>query len=213
MILFLDTVSSLPEFSLIKDNKIIYSEKILLNLNDKMSDMLIPSFIKLQKKYKLESKLHLLLINTGPGSYTALRIGIAFFSGLSLSQNINLTGISCPDLLRFAIPEEELQYSVIYISSSNDQNFIGFYNIYKKNFEIKKIEYNNSFDMQGFDLSLIKKIYTHEALQEKNKFFFGKEIKIISFAKLVSNNITLIENYKKNKIIEPIYYSNNKILN
>lgn len=214
MILFLDTVSSLPEFSLIEDKKIIYSKKIISNQNDKMSDLLIPSYIKLEKKYNLSSKLQLLLVNTGPGSYTALRVGIAFFSGLSLSKNISLIGVSCEDLLRFAILDEELKNSIIYISSSNKQKFIGFFNIKKNYFEIKKIENNNLIDLQNIDLSLIKKIYTNEDLQEKNlELFQDKEIKIIKFSKLVNNNIKLIKGYKKNQIIQPIYYSNNKILN
>ena len=51
MILFLDTVSSLPEFSLIDDNKIIFSKKILKNSFDKMSDSIIPSYLELEKKF------------------------------------------------------------------------------------------------------------------------------------------------------------------
>ena len=39
MILFLDTVSPLPEFCLIEDNKIIFSNQILSNQSEKMSDL------------------------------------------------------------------------------------------------------------------------------------------------------------------------------
>lgn len=214
MILFLDSVSSLPEFSLIEDNKIIYSKEIIMTKNDKMSDLLIPTFIKLEKKFNLITNLQLLLINTGPGSYTALRVGIAFFSGLSLSKNISLLGISCEDLLRFVILDKELESSIIYISSSNKQNFIGFFNSIKNYFEIKKIDNNISFEMQGIDLSLIQKIYTNESLHNnKNKLFLGKNVEVIKFSKIVNDNIALIKNYKKNDIIKPIYFSNNKILN
>ena len=63
-------------------------------------------------------------------------------------------------------------------------------------------------------LSLIKKIFAFVDLQEKNlELFQNKEIKIIKFSKLVNNNIKLIKGYKKNQIIQPFYYSNNKILN
>ena len=213
MILFLDTVSSLPEFSIIEDNKIIYSNQILSNRNEKMSDLLIPSYLSIEKKYNLKSKLQLLLINTGPGSYTALRVGIAFFSGLSLSQNIDIIGLPCIDLFRFIIPNEELIFSGVYISSSNDQNFIYFFDLKVNQFKIKKIEKNRSLDKQDIDLSILKKIYINESLQENLNILPDVEVKVIKFSKLVNQNIKKIEKYTKNEIIEPLYFSNNKILN
>lgn len=213
MILFLDTVSSLPEFSIIEDNKIIHSNQILSNQNEKMSDLLIPSYLSIEKKYNLKSKLQLLLINTGPGSYTALRVGIAFFSGLSLSQNIDIIGLPCIDLFRFIIPSEELMFSGVYISSSNDQNFIYFFDLKVNQFKIKKIEKNKSLDEQDIDLSILKKIYINESLQGNLNIRLDVEVKVIKFSKLVNQNIKKIEKYKKNEIIEPLYFSNNKILN
>ena len=213
MILFLDTVSSLPEFSIIEDNKIIHSNQILSNQNEKMSDLLIPSYLLIEKKYNLKSKLQLLLINTGPGSYTALRVGIAFFSGLSLSQNIDIIGLPCIDLFRFIIPNEELIFSGVCISSSNDQNFIYFFDLKVNQFTIKKIEKNKSLEEQDIDLSILKKIYFNESLQENLNILPDVEIKIIKFSKLVNQNIKKIKKYTKNEIIEPLYFSNNKILN
>ena len=107
MILFLDTVSPLPEFSLIQDNKIIYSKKILNNDLDKMSDCIIPAYIHLEKKFLLNAKLQCLITNTGPGSYTALRIGIAFLSGLSIAKKIDLIGLPCLDLYLYAINRDQ----------------------------------------------------------------------------------------------------------
>ena len=86
MILFLDTVSPLPEFSLIGDNKIIFSKKIINNHHEKMSDYLIKSYTDLEK-FSLDQKLENLIINIGPGSYTSLRIGIAFFRFKPVLQN------------------------------------------------------------------------------------------------------------------------------
>jgi tRNA A37 threonylcarbamoyladenosine modification protein TsaB len=213
VILFLDTVSSLPEFSIIEDNKIIHSNQILSNQNEQMSDLLIPSYLSIEKKYNLKSKLQLLLINTGPGSYTALRVGIAFFSGLSLSQNIDIIGLPCIDLYRFIIPSEELMFTGVYISSSNDQNFIYFFDLKVNQFKIKKIEKNKSLDEQDIDLSILKKIYINESLQGNLNIRLDVEVKVIKFSKLINQNIKKIEKYKKNEIIEPLYFSNNKILN
>tara|TARA_B110000116_G_C16793421_1_gene565183 strand:+ start:1738 stop:2382 length:645 start_codon:yes stop_codon:yes gene_type:complete len=214
MILFLDTISSLPEFCLIEDKKIVYSKKILPNQNDKMSDLLIPSYLELEKDFNLNSKLKLLITNTGPGSYTALRIGIAFFASLSLSKNISLIGISCIDLFRFIIPDEELYTSGIMISSSNDQNFICIFNKNKNRFIINKIEKNLTLPKQDIYLSMLKKVYTNENLNEENKgIFLDKKINVLTFSEIVNMKIEKIENLKKNDIIKPIYYSNNKILN
>ena len=214
MILFLDTVSSLPEFSLIEDNKIIYSHKILGKHNDKMSDCLLPSYLKLEKKFSLNTKLQLLLVNTGPGSYTALRVGIAFFSGLSLSQNIDLIGLPCVDLFRLIVTSEDLNYTGICISSSNNQIFICFFNIKQNKLIIKKIDKNLDLDKQNIDLSFLKIVYTNEVLHESFKnFFLDIDMKIIKFSEIVSHNIVGIKKYKKNKIISPIYYSDNRILN
>ena len=78
MILFLDTISPLPEFSLIEDNKIIYSKKILIK-EEKLSNSILPAYVELDREFLLSKKLQYLITCTGPGSYTALRIGIAFF--------------------------------------------------------------------------------------------------------------------------------------
>lgn len=214
MILFLDVVSPLPEFTLIEDNKIIYSQDILSNENDKMSDTLIPAYLRIEKKFNLDSQLKNLIVNTGPGSYTALRVGIAFFSSLSLSKNLALNGVSCIDLFKLTMSDKDLTKSAIYISSSNDQNFIYFYNSDENKFKIKKIEKNLELDKQGIDLSLINKVYTNGNIKKNNKKLFNDiEIKVIKFSNIVNVNIKQIVNLNNNKIIEPIYFSNNKILN
>ena len=210
MILFLDIVSPLPEFSLIEDNKIIFSKKILITNLDKMSDFIIPVYIDLEKKFSLDRRLKLLVTVTGPGSYTSLRVGIAFLSGLSISQNINLIGLSCIDLFRYEIKKGELNSSAIYIISSNNQKFICMYSIEKNKYLIHKIE-NNSFDL--YELS-IKNIFTNSDLPLTQLEFF-KDIKYtkISFQELVNQNIKHIISLPKQEILKPIYISNNKILN
>ena len=48
MILFLDTVSPLPEFSVIKDNKLVSSIQILNKNSNKISNHIIPVYLKLK---------------------------------------------------------------------------------------------------------------------------------------------------------------------
>ena len=209
MILFLDTVSPLPEFSLIGDNKIIFSKKIINNHHEKMSDYLIKSYTDLEKKFSLDQKLENLIINIGPGSYTSLRIGIAFFSGLSLSYQIDLKGIPCVDFYKYLISKDDLLLTGIYINSANNQKFICIYDQKKEYYNIHKIESFN--EIENFK---IKKVISNTELNKNNSNFF-KNIKYqsISFKEIIIKNLDAIMRLESPKIIEPIYISNNKILN
>jgi len=209
MILFLDTVSPLPEFSLIGDNKIIFSKKIINNHHEKMSDYLIKSYTDLEKKFSLDQKLENLIINIGPGSYTSLRIGIAFFSGLSLSYQIDLKGIPCVDFYKYLISEDDLLLTGIYIHSANNQKFMCIYDQKKEYYNIHKIESFN--EIENFK---IKKVISNTELNKNNSNFF-KNIKYqsISFKEIIIKNLDAIMKLESPKIIEPIYISNNKILN
>ena len=209
MILFLDTVSPLPEFSLIGDNKIIFSKKIINNHHEKMSDYLIKSYTDLEKKFSLDQKLENLIINIGPGSYTSLRIGIAFFSGLSMSYQIDLKGIPCVDFYKYIISKDDLLLTGIYINSANNQKFICIYDQKKEYYNIHKIESFN--EIENFK---IKKIISNTELNKNNSNLF-KNIKYqsISFKEIIIKNLDAIMRLESPKIIEPIYISNNKILN
>ena len=209
MILFLDTVSPLPEFSLIADNKIILSKKIINNHHEKMSDYLIKSYTDLEKKFSLDQKLENLIINIGPGSYTSLRIGIAFFSGLSLSYQIDLKGIPCVDFYKYIISKDDLLFTGIYINSANNQKFICIYDQKKKYYNIHKIESFN--EIENFK---IKKIISNTELNKNNSNFFKNiQYQSTSFKEIIIKNLDTIMKIENSKIIEPIYISNNKILN
>ena len=98
MILFLDVISQVPKFVLIDNNKVIESLHILNKNNSKVSNCLHKKFLTLQKKYNLLDLLECLIVCTGPGSYTSLRVGISFMFGLSYSKKIPLRGITCTEL-------------------------------------------------------------------------------------------------------------------
>ena len=57
MFLLLDVASPIPEFHLINDKKIIDSIKITNNTDQKLSDVLIPTYLKIDNDYKLSKKL------------------------------------------------------------------------------------------------------------------------------------------------------------
>ena len=211
MILFLDIVSLLPEFSLIKDNKIIFSKKILNN-EEKISDSILPVFLELDKEFKFKDTLSHLIACTGPGSYTALRLGIAFFSGLSISMKIPFIGITCVDLFQFLLPLNEKPKSVIYILSSNNQKFICIFDKSLKSYKINKIDNDQSIFI--FDENFTKKFLTNDVFFN-NQSFFKKDIQLqkIHFKEIVNEYLNEILLIPQPKIIEPIYISNNLILN
>jgi len=210
MIMFLDTVSSLPEFSIIEDNKIVFSKIILENDNNKMSDYILPSYIQLEKKFKLKKNLQKLITITGPGSYTALRVGIAFMYGLSLSRKIPLMGVSCLDLLKLIITKENINSSAMYVSSGNNQNFLCFFSKEKKEFNIRKIETNDlNFSI---DLPSVKTIITNNEFISNTNPFKTINYKKIEFKDIVILKLKDIFLLPRKNIIEPLYISNNKIL-
>ena len=52
MFLLLDVASPIPEFHLINDKKIIDSIKITDNNDQKLSDLLIPTYLEIDTTYK-----------------------------------------------------------------------------------------------------------------------------------------------------------------
>ena len=84
----------------------------------------MPAYFTLQNQLQVNDKIEKLIVCTGPGSFTALRVGIAFMYGLSISKKISLIGISCSDLLQFTRPKSYEKKTLMIICSSNNQNFI-----------------------------------------------------------------------------------------
>ena len=85
-------------------------DKIGLKVNNKFyihdfeqkinnNDQLVVSILNLIKKYKVNIDENFsILINNGPGSFSAIRVSLAVAKGLKLSQNINLYGFKNSDL-------------------------------------------------------------------------------------------------------------------
>ena len=212
MILFLDTVSPLPKFSIIKDNKIVKSIHILDKNSNKISDSLITKFLKLKQVLIKNDKINKLIVCNGPGSYTALRIGIAFMYGLSITQNIPLIGISAIDILNMIISKNKKNKTLILLFSSNNQNFICKYSIKKNKYLIKKfnkISENNINEYKDY----IYCVSNNKVPKQIKERLVLKDSYEEDFSNIINLNIDKIKLWKNNEIIEPIYISDNKILN
>ena len=201
MFLFLDVISPIPEIHLINDKKIIVSIQIIQNNHEKLSDTIIPKYLEIQETYKLKDIITHLILTTGPGSYTALRVGASFIAGLSQSMSLPVSIISSENIYEFL--NNGNTHSGVYIKSSNSQKFLTF----KKNGEFfhKKIESKDTILPQHISNLFCNFINDHS---------YNKDVNYISFSitRIILENLSNLI-FKKNLIIKPKYISNNIILN
>ena len=201
MFLFLDVASPIPEFHLIKDKNIIVSLKIVENNDEKLSDNIIPKYLKINEKYNLNEKITKLIITTGPGSYTALRVGASFIAGLSQSIGLPVSTLSTENMYNF-LYNTNINCG-IYFQSSNNQNFLTFK--LNEKFIHQKVE-NDNFNYP----EQITKLFYNLTFSNLNNQSLLSEV--FSIKDVVLGNINNLE-FADNKIIKPIYISNNIILN
>ena len=203
MLLFLDVISPLPEFCVIDDNKVILKEKIIQNETDRLSDNIIQSYIAIDKRLNLTQNLKKISTTIGPGSYTSLRVGSAFASGLTISRKISYYPLSIDDILNFNSKKYYKKNLGVFITSSNNQEFLCYKNE-DNEMEYNKIENNNYSIPKHIELILFNKT----EINMNNKF---EQIQFSFFEEFYKNYNNL--NFKKNIIIKPIYISNNQLLN
>ncbi len=201
MFLFLDVASPIPEFHLIKDKNIIVSSKIVENNNEKLSDNIIPKYLKINEKYNLNAKLTKFIITIGPGSYTALRVGASFIAGLSQSMGLPIATISTENIYKFLYNRN--MNGGIYFQSSNNQNFLTFK--LEEKFIHQKVENSNFIYPEH-----ITNVFYNLKLPNLNHHSLLTEPFLIQ--DILLSNINNLE-FAENIIIKPIYISNNIILN
>ena len=203
MLLFLDIISSIPEFCVIDDNKVILRQKITQDETDRLSDNIIQSYIEIDKNLNLTKNLKKISTTIGPGSYTSLRVGSAFISGLMISRKIPYYPLSIEDILNFYSIKYSKKKLGAFITSSNNQKFLC-YKIRDNVMEYYKIENDKHSIPKHIDLIIFN----------KNKIEGNNELEQTQFSffeEFYNNYNNLI--FKENIIIKPIYISNNQLLN
>ena len=203
MLLFLDVISSIPEFCVIDDNKVILRQKITKDETDKLSDNIIQSYIEIDKRLNLTKNLKKISTTIGPGSYTSLRVGSAFISGLMISRKIPYYPLSIEDILNFYSKKYSKKNLGAFITSSNNQKFLC-YKIKDNVMEYYKIENNKYSIPKHIDLIIFNKTKINENIDLK-------QIQFSFFEEFYNNYINL--DFEENIIIKPIYISNNQLLN
>ena len=79
------------------------------NLKTKEKDQLVVNILKLIKKYKVNLGPDFsILVNSGPGSFSSIRISLAVAKGIKLSKKIKLFGYNGSDLDQFTLANIEL---------------------------------------------------------------------------------------------------------
>ena len=207
MNLLLDVMSPIPEFSVFDENKIIISIKLPQTQEKKLSDTIIPSYIKINKDLNLQKNLQSLVVTTGPGSYTAIRVGVSFMLGIHYSKNIKIAGVSSEDLLNFELSKNKEKNIGMFISSANEQQIICYKKV-NQDYNYIKIEKNNFNELNNLhDLNIL--------------YFNDKPLNLIK-NNIKQNNYVIKDNIVKNfsklnfdnsDVLKPIYISNNKNLN
>ena len=72
-------------------------------------DQLVLSILNLIKKHKVNiSDNFSVLVNSGPGSFSAIRVSLAVAKGIKISKKINLFGFKNSDLGQFNLANIEL---------------------------------------------------------------------------------------------------------
>jgi len=207
MNLFLDLISPIPEFTVLDDNKIIFSRSIIPSEDDKLSDNIIPVFLSIEKTLNLGKYIKSLIVTTGPASYTSLRVGIAFILGQHFIKGIKIATLSAEDFLKFNISRNKNLKHGIYIISANNQRFIC-YQLENLKYKYIKLEDQNMKSIK--DLKSIDMLYyNYEPLKNFESKFEQK--KYIINENVVKNFKNL--NFSSSNTIKPIYISNNKNLN
>ncbi len=100
-----------------KDDKIglrIKNNFFVHELNYKIytNDQLVSNILNIVKKYKvnLDNKFSI-IVNIGPGSFSAIRTSLSVAKGIKILKNINLYGFSSTDLKQFDLANIEFLIS------------------------------------------------------------------------------------------------------
>ena len=81
----------------------------VFNSKTKKRDHLVIDVLNLIKKYKINlTSSFSILINSGPGSFSSLRISLAIAKGIKISKKVKLFGFKDSDLGQFTLANIEL---------------------------------------------------------------------------------------------------------
>ena len=103
MLLTLDTTHKILSLALMKNSQLLASMKT--DTNTLSGDMLLPTILDFFKENHISPQdISNLVCTTGPGSFTGVRIGIAFAKAFHLANKIPLYGLNTFEALAWKLP-------------------------------------------------------------------------------------------------------------
>ena len=88
-------------------NENFYIHELDYKINN--NDQLVSNILNLVKKYKVNiNNKFSIIVNIGPGSFSAIRTSLSVAKGIKISKNINLYGFKNSDLKQFDLANIEL---------------------------------------------------------------------------------------------------------
>ena len=133
MLLAVDTSTQWMGLALYDDEQII-GETIWQTYNHHSVE-LAPAVESLFTRSGITGKdLRVLAVATGPGSFTSLRIGMAFVKGLSLALNLPVIGIPSLDITVAAVPVQEIALAAV-LQAGRGRLAVGWYRVKNNNWQ------------------------------------------------------------------------------
>ena len=117
-VLSIDTSTQLGQVALLSDGKLVYEEAFT---SERSHNSQI--FSPLEKALNLcDGKISLIVVGTGPGSYTGVRIGIAAAIGISMVKEIKIIGI--PSICAAELEDDITEYLFIGDARRGEKYFV-----------------------------------------------------------------------------------------
>jgi tRNA threonylcarbamoyladenosine biosynthesis protein TsaB len=127
MLLAVDTSTAQTGLALYNDSQII--AELVWQSHQHHTVELAPAFAELLKRTNLKaSDIEALGVAIGPGSFTSLRVGLAFVKGLSLARKLPLIGIPSLDILAAAQPIAKMPLAAI-LQAGRTRIALGWYKV------------------------------------------------------------------------------------
>ena len=127
MLLAIDTSSRQVSIALYEGNQVLC--EFTWNSRDYHTVELAPAVEEIFSRSDVQvSELGAIAVATGPGSFTGLRIGLAFAKGLSLALRIPLIGVPTLDILAVAQPISQ-SLLIAVLRAGRDRLAVGYYRV------------------------------------------------------------------------------------
>jgi len=125
VLLAVDTSTQWIGLALLHDNQVL--AEMIWKTRNHHSVELAPAVDLLLKRAGVASpELEALGVATGPGSFTSLRVGMAFVKGLALTLRLPVAGVPTLDITAAAIPLDELPLAAV-LQAGRGRLAVGWY--------------------------------------------------------------------------------------